>query len=126
MTESAVEVRGLVKRFGALEALRGVELSIPRGAFFALLGPNGAGKSTLLGVLTGVLAADAGELSLLGTRARSIPIALKARIGVVPEELSLFERLTGLQSLTFTGRMFGLTGSDAAARAHELLALTEL
>jgi ABC-2 type transport system ATP-binding protein len=124
--EAAVRISGVVKRFGAVEALRGLELEVPRGAFFALLGPNGAGKSTLLGVLTGVLAADEGEIALLGERARTVPLSIKARIGVVPEELSLFERLTGLQSLTFCGRMYGLSGEEARGRAKELLALTEL
>ena len=122
----AVRVNGLVKRFGAVEALRGLSLSVPRGAFFALLGPNGAGKSTLLGVLTGVLEADAGEVELLGANARPVPLEIKARIGIVPEELSLFERLTGQQSLTFCARLYGLPGEAARARAEELLRLTEL
>lgn len=122
----AVRVRGLVKRFGTVEALRGLDLEVPRGAFYALLGPNGAGKSTLLGVLTGVLAPDGGEVELLGTQAKTVPLTIKARIGIVPEELSLFERLTGLQSLSFCGRMYGLGGDEAKARALELLALTEL
>ena len=124
--EVAVRVTGLWKRFGTVEALRGLDLEVPRGAFYALLGPNGAGKSTLLGVLTGVLAPDGGEVALLGTQSKSVPLSIKARIGIVPEELSLFERLTGLQSLSFCGRMYGLTGEEARGRAKELLALTEL
>jgi ABC-2 type transport system ATP-binding protein len=125
-TALAVEARGLRKRFGQVTALDGLDLTIERGAFFAFLGPNGAGKSTTIALLTGVYAPDAGELRLLGLDARVHGLQLKARMGVVQEELSLFERLTGLQCLTFAGRMYGLTGAEAAARAGELLRLTEL
>lgn len=122
----AVDVRNLVKRFGTFEALRGLTLAIPRGAFYAFLGPNGAGKSTTIALLTGLYAPDAGELTLLGIDAKKSPLSLKQRIGVVPEELALFERLTARQYLTFCGRMYGLPGEEAAARGEELLALTEL
>ena len=124
--ELAVEARGLVKRFGGFTALDGMELTIPRGAFYAFLGPNGAGKSTTIALLTGVYAPDAGRIELLGVDAVAKPLEVKRRIGVVPEELSLFERLTGRQYLTFCGRMYGLGGDEAAARAAELLELTEL
>jgi ABC-2 type transport system ATP-binding protein len=124
--QNAVEARGLVKRFGAFRALDGLELTIERGAFFAFLGPNGAGKSTTISVLTGIYAPDEGEVRILGMDARADPLGVKARIGVVPEELSLFERLTGRQYLTFCGRMYGLPAEQAQARAEELLALTEL
>ena len=122
----AIRVRGLVKRFGAFEALRGLDLEVPRGAFYAFLGPNGAGKSTTISVLTGLYGADAGEVEILGIDARQRPLDVKARVGVVPEELSLFERLTGRQHLTFCARMYGLPGDVAAARAEELLGLTDL
>ncbi len=121
-----MRARGLVKRFGDFTALDGLDLTIERGAFYAFLGPNGAGKSTTLSILTGVYGADAGGIEILGVDARRNPLAVKSRIGVVPEELSLFERLTGRQYLTFCGRMFGLGAGEANARAAELLALTEL
>ncbi|MBI3181492.1 MAG: ABC transporter ATP-binding protein [Myxococcales bacterium] len=122
----AVRARGLVKRFEAVTALDGLDLSIERGAFFALLGPNGAGKSTTISILTGVYAADAGSVEVLGLDASREGLKVKARIGVVPEELSLFERLTGRQYLSFCGRMYGLDGAEAAARGAELLELTGL
>lgn len=122
----AVRVRGLVKRYGDLAALDGLSLEVPRGAFFAFLGPNGAGKSTTIGVLTGVREPDAGEVSILGIDALSRPLDVKARIGVVPEELALFERLTGRQHLVFCGRMYGLSRRDAQARADELLEVVDL
>jgi ABC-2 type transport system ATP-binding protein len=122
----AVDARGLVKRFGGFTALQGMDLNIPRGAFYAFLGPNGAGKSTTIALLTGVYAPDAGHIQLLGVDAVARPLEVKRHIGVVPEELSLFERLSGRQYLTFCGRMYGLAGDEAAARAAELLELTEL
>lgn len=125
-SELAVDARGLVKRFGGFTALNGLNLQIPRGAFYAYLGPNGAGKSTSLALLTGVYGPDAGTIQLLGMDVVRQPLEIKRRIGMVPEELSLFERLTGRQYLTFCGRMFGLSGDEAAARAVELLDLTEL
>ncbi|MDY7231806.1 ABC transporter ATP-binding protein [Hyalangium rubrum] len=125
-SDLAVDARGLVKRFGSFTALNGLDLQIPRGAFYAYLGPNGAGKSTSLALLTGVYGPDAGSIQLLGMDAVRQPLEIKRRIGMVPEELSLFERLTGRQYLTFCGRMFGLSGDEAAARAAELLELTEL
>ncbi|ADO69943.1 ABC transporter ATP-binding protein [Stigmatella aurantiaca] len=125
-TDLAVDARGLIKRFGSFTALNGLDLQIPRGAFYAYLGPNGAGKSTSLALLTGVYGPDGGSIQLLGLDAVRHPLKVKSRIGMVPEELSLFERLTGRQYLTFCGRMYGLEGEEAAARAAELLELTEL
>jgi ABC-2 type transport system ATP-binding protein len=125
-TDLAVDARGLVKRFGSFTALNGLDLQIPKGAFYAYLGPNGAGKSTSIALLTGVYGPDAGSIQLLGMDAVRHPLEIKRRIGMVPEELSLFERLTGRQYLTFCGRMYGLSGDEAAARAVELLELTEL
>lgn len=126
VTAPAVEARGLLKRFGAFTAVDGLDMTIPRGAFYAFLGPNGAGKSTTISMMTGTYAADAGSLRILDHDALRSPIEVKSHIGVVPEELSLFERLTGRQYLVFSGRMHGLQGDQAAARAEELLTLTEL
>lgn len=123
---TAVQVRGLVKKFGELVALNELEMNIETGALYAFLGPNGAGKSTTISVLTGVYAPDAGTMRILGIDAEQDPIALKAQVGVVPEELALFERLTGRQYLTFCGRMYGVAGDVAAQRAEELLELIGL
>ena len=126
MTDAAVEARGLVKRFGTFTAVDALDMTIPRGAFYAFLGPNGAGKSTTISMMTGTYAADAGSLRILGLDALGSPLEVKRLVGVVPEELSLFERLTGRQYLVFSARMHGLPGDAAAARADELLTLTEL
>jgi ABC-2 type transport system ATP-binding protein len=126
VSPTAVEARGLLKRFGNFTAVNGLDMTIPRGAFYAFLGPNGAGKSTTISMLTGIYAADAGSLSILGVDALRQPLDVKKRLGVVPEELSLFERLTGRQYLVFSARMHGLSGEEASARSEELLTLTEL
>ena len=92
---AAVEAKGLVKRFGDLTAVDALSMTIPRGAFYAFLGPNGAGKSTTISLLTGVYAPDGGSMRILGVDALAEPLKVKSHVGVVPEELSLFERLTG-------------------------------
>jgi ABC-2 type transport system ATP-binding protein len=126
MMTPAVEAKGLIKRFGDFTAVNALDMTIPRGSLYAFLGPNGAGKSTTISLLTGLYAPDAGSLSLLGLDALRDPLGVKSRVGVVPEELSLFERLTGRQYLTFCGRMYGLSGDESQRRADELLTLTEL
>ncbi len=122
----AIEVKGLVKRFGNFAAVDGLELNVPAGAFFAFLGPNGAGKSTTIALLTGVYGADEGEIRILGRDLRRDPLGVKASIGVVFEELALFERLTAQQYLVFCARMYGLPADEAVRRAKELLDLVEL
>ncbi|MGI5864950.1 MAG: ABC transporter ATP-binding protein [Myxococcales bacterium] len=122
----AISCEGLVKRFAGFAAVDGLSLEVPAGAFYAFLGPNGAGKSTTIALLTGIYGADAGKIHVLGHDLRREPVAVKAKIGVVFEELALFERLTGRQYLIFCGRMYGLRGDEAARRAVELLDLVEL
>ena len=125
-TPFAIDATGLVKRFGTFAAVNDLSLQVPPGAFYAFLGPNGAGKSTTIALLTGIYRPDAGRIHLLGRDLKADPLDVKRRIGVVPEELALFERLTGRQYLVFCGRMYGLTSDEATARSEELLALTEL
>jgi ABC-2 type transport system ATP-binding protein len=122
----AVETFNLVRRFGQFAAVDHINLRVERGRFFGFLGPNGAGKSTTIKMLTGLLAPTAGEIRVLGRDIESEPLEVKRRIGVVPEDLNLFERLTGAEMLTFTGRMYGLRPPEIAERTPELLALMEL
>lgn len=124
--ELAIDAKGLVKRFGPLTAVDGLDLQVPSGACYAFLGPNGAGKSTSISLLTGLFPADAGSAHILGLDLKSDTLAIKRRIGVVPEELALFERMSGLDYLIFCGRMYGLPARESESRAHDLLALTEL
>ena len=122
----AVETAGLVRRFGEFTAVDGVSLRVERGQFFGFLGPNGAGKSTTIKMLTGLLAPTSGSARVLGHDIAGEPLEVKRRIGVVPEDLNLFERLTGAEMLGFTGRMYGLSREETRERARELLALMEL
>jgi ABC-2 type transport system ATP-binding protein len=122
----AVETFDLVRRFQDFVAVDSINLTINRGSFFGFLGPNGAGKSTTIKMLTGLLAPTSGTVRVLGRDISSEPLEVKKRIGVVPEDLNLFERLTGAEMLAFTGRMYGLHKTEIAERAPELLDLMEL
>ncbi len=122
----AVETFDLVKRFGDFTAVDHITLRVRRGSFFGFLGPNGAGKSTTIKMLTGLLGPTSGKMRVLGRDLEMVPLEVKQRIGVVPEDLNLFERLTGAEMLAFTGRMYGLRKQEIAERAPELLELMEL
>jgi len=125
-TAPAVEATNLVRQFGDFVAVDNLNLTLRRGSFFGFLGPNGAGKSTTIKMLTGLLAPTSGTIRVLGRDITQEPLEVKRRIGVVPEDLNLFERLTGAEMLIFTGRMYGLGKSDIAERSPELLDLMEL
>ena len=97
----------------------GLNLTVPRGSFFGFLGPNGAGKSTTIRMLTGLIPPTSGSIELLGMRMPGDELEIKQRIGLVPDESLLFDRLTGGEFLEFVGRMYGLDAADgAAARAR--------
>ena len=114
----AVETFDLVRRFGDFTAVDHVDLRVSRGSFFGFLGPNGAGKSTTIKMLTGLLGPTSGRIAVLGRNPETEPLEVKRRIGVVPEDLNLFERLTGAEMLVFTGRMYGRKAE--IARSPEL------
>lgn len=118
---TAVALRGLHKRFDQKVAVQSVDLDVPRGSFFGLVGPNGAGKSTTLKMVTGLLRPDAGTAAVDGIDVWSNPRELKRRIGVVGEDLRLFERLTGREMLHYIGLLRGLDRGDADHRAVQLL-----
>ena len=107
----AVETFSLVKQFGDFVAVDHIDLQVRRGSFFGFLGPNGAGKSTTIKMLTGLLPPTSGKLRVLGLDIAEEPMAVKTRIGVVPEDLNLFERLTGADVHHIsTGALFLLVG----------------
>ena len=126
MPEPAVVAEGLSRVFGQLVAVDHVDLRVDAGQFFGFLGPNGAGKSTTIRMLTGLLAPTAGRIHLLGLSLEGNAIEVKRQIGVVPEGLGLFDRLTGSEYLNFVGRMYGLDRGTAAQRTAELLDFMDL
>ncbi len=124
--EFAIETNGLTKDYRNLRAVNALNLRVPRGSFYGFLGPNGAGKSTTIKMLTGLLAPSAGRIQLLGRDFVSDALEIKQRLGVVPEELCLFENLTGREYLVFIGRMYGLDLDVVEARTGELFKLLNL
>jgi ABC-2 type transport system ATP-binding protein len=122
----AVTTTGLTRRFGDFTAVQDVNLTVAPGQFFGFLGPNGAGKSTTIKMLTGLLAPTSGSIRILGLDALANPIEVKRQIGVVPEGLALFGRLTAAEYLHFVGRMYGLDATTTAARTEELLEFMSL
>ncbi len=126
MNDIAIRTEQLTRRFGALTAVDSVDLRVSAGQFFGFLGPNGAGKSTTIKMLTGLLAPSSGRMELLGLDFQRNPIDVKRQIGVVPEGMGLFERLTGSEYLHFVGRMYGLDGATTEKRAGELLEFMQL
>ncbi len=104
----------------------GLSLTVPRGCFFGFLGPNGAGKSTTIRMLTGLIPPNSGSIELLGMPMPAAGLEIKKRIGLVPDESLLFDRLTGSEFLEFVGRMYGLARPVARERAQGLLGLFEL
>ena len=121
MSDLAVQVRGLRKSFGRVTAVDGIDLDVPRGCFFGLVGPNGAGKTTTLSMATGLLRPDAGTVLVDGIDVWRDPREAKRRIGVLPEGLRLFERLSGRELLEFSGRLRQLPDEVVRTRSLELL-----
>ena len=121
--ELAIETKGLTRMYDDFCAVDHIDLHVESGTFYGFLGPNGAGKSTTIKILTGLLAATEGEIHVLGHNMYDIKESLeaKSRIGVVPEDLALFENLTAREHLTFIGRMYLLPAETLRSRIDELL-----
>lgn len=126
MSSLAIEARRLVKAYKSKAAVRDLSLAVRPGVFYAFLGPNGAGKSTTLRMLTGLLKPTSGDVLILGQSIDADPFAVKAAIGLVPDDLPLFDRLTGEETLIFTGRIHGLGTAEARRRSDELLEYFDL
>src|SRR6266403_6059398 len=126
MTEMAIQTQKLTRTFGNLIAVDSIDLQVTAGQFFGFLGPNGAGKSTTIKILTGLLAPTSGSMQLLGVDFAANPVDVKRQIGVVPEGMGLFERLTGAEYLKFVGQMYGLDRATTKRRSEELLEFMQL
>ncbi len=122
----ALSTHGLRRTFGDFVAVDGIDLAVPEGSFYGFLGPNGAGKSTTIKCLTGLLRPSAGSVRILGLDPEREAVAVKRKVGVVPEDLALFDRLTGAENLAFVARVHGLERATFERRAAELLELLEL
>jgi ABC-2 type transport system ATP-binding protein len=124
----AIETHQLTRYFDDFCAVDGIDLRVERGTFYGFLGPNGAGKSTTIKMLTGLLAPSRGEMLVLGLNMRDLreSLEVKRRMGVVPEDLALFDNLTAREYLTFVGRMYLLPRDTIRSRIDELLSLLGL
>jgi len=123
---SLLQVEQLSKVFGAIRAVDAVSFEVRPGEIYGLLGPNGAGKTTTISMISGLLKPDVGEVFVGGGSFWSDPQKAKHLMGVVPQELAIYEELTGQENLEFWGRMAGLSSRDARTRAKELLAALTL
>ncbi len=125
-TNPAIQVRNLHKDFGEVYAVQGIEFEVQRGEIFSLLGPNGAGKSTTISMISGLLKPDQGEITVAGYDVEKEPMQTKAAIGVVPQEIALYEDLSARENLTFWGKMYGLRGDPLKKRVDEILEIIGL
>ena len=117
----ALELTGLWKRFDQTVAVAGLSLSVPAGSFFGIVGPNGAGKTTSLSMATGLLRPDAGRVTVLGHDLWADPVAAKRLIGVLPDGVKLFDRLSGRELVTYHGLLRGLDRPTVTDRTDQLL-----
>jgi ABC-2 type transport system ATP-binding protein len=120
--EIVLLIEGLVKRFGQTTAVAGIDLAVTAGSLFGIVGPNGAGKTTTLSMVTGLLRPDAGKVVIHGIDVWSNPVAAKRNMGVLPDRLRLFDRLTGAQFLFYSGTLRGLDRETVVARTADLAA----
>ena len=123
---AALELQGLWRRFGAKVAVAGVDLVVPQGSFYGLVGPNGAGKTTTLSMATGLLRPDAGTVLVRGHDLWADPVRVKGMLGVLPDGVRLFDRLSGEQLITYAGLLQGLDRQTVAARTADLLGALDL
>ncbi len=119
--ESILEVKDLQKNYGDFAAVKGITFNIKEGEIFSLLGPNGAGKTTTISMLSTLYTPTAGDASIGGHSISKEPMAVKQVIGVVPQELALYEDLTARENLIFWGQMYGLSGKSLNSRVDEVL-----
>jgi lipooligosaccharide transport system ATP-binding protein len=126
MTDAIISASGLTKRYGAVEAVKGISFDVERAGCIGLLGPNGAGKTTTMRMLMGLTTVSGGSLSVFGRPVASLSRAERARIGLVPQDNNLDPDLSVAENLQVYGRYFGLGGARVAARLTELLAFMQL
>src|SRR3990172_1601646 len=120
--KTLLEAKGLVKKYGDHSAVNGVSFEIMEGEIFSLLGPNGAGKTTTISMLSTLYNPTSGDATIGGYSITKEPMAVRNLIGVVPQDLALYEDLTARENLSFWGQMYGLSGKTLHSRIDEVLA----
>jgi ABC-2 type transport system ATP-binding protein len=126
MKSKAIEVQNLHKNYGEIRAVDGVSFDVEQGEIFSLLGPNGAGKTTTISMLSCLLRPEEGDALVLGHSIRKDPMGVKSVLGVVPQEIALYEDLSARENLTFWGKMYGLRGARLKQREDEVLEIIGL
>ncbi|HLJ55041.1 MAG TPA: ABC transporter ATP-binding protein [Chthonomonadaceae bacterium] len=121
-----ITIKGLRKSYGSFEAVKGISFDIHDGEIFGLLGPNGAGKTTTISMIAGLMPPDAGTIEVGGRPANDTSTATRRLIGIVPQELAIYKKLTGRENLEFFGQLYGLTGAPLAERTAAMLDLVGL
>ncbi|HEY74540.1 MAG: export ABC transporter ATP-binding protein [Chloroflexi bacterium] len=121
MNDKAIQAQDLHKNFGDIRAVQGVSFDVCAGEIFSLLGPNGAGKSTIISMLSCLLEPVQGDARVMGHSIKSEQMAVKAAIGVVPQEIALYEDLSARENLNFWGKMYGLRGAALKQRVDEVI-----
>jgi len=124
--EQVLRCRGLRKRFGQRQAVDGVSFEIGAGETYGLLGPNGAGKTTTISMVCGILARDAGEVTVAGAELTPGATRAKGHIGYVPQDLAIYPDMTGRENLAFFGRLYGMGGAELTRRVDEVLEIIDL
>ena len=124
--ENAIEAKGLKKFYKDVKAVNGVDFTIQTGEIFSLLGPNGAGKTTIINLLTGLFPPNAGDALIFGNSIKKEPLKAKALMGVVPQDIALYEDLSARENLMFWGKLYGLRGMQLQTRVDEVLDLIGL
>lgn len=122
----ALSIRGLAKRFGSKIAVNGIDLDVPAGSFYGLVGPNGAGKTTTLSMATGLLRPDFGQAMVHGVDVWKNPLQAKKLLGILPDGVRLFDRLTGEQLVTYAGLLRGMDRDVVTSRVQDLLRALDL
>ena len=122
----ALSIRGLAKRFGGKTAVDNIDLDVPAGSFYGLVGPNGAGKTTSLSMATGLLRPDSGQVMVHGVDVWAQPLEAKRLMGLLPDGVRLFDRLSGEQLVTYAGLLRGMDKDTVAERVGDLLAALDL
>jgi ABC-2 type transport system ATP-binding protein len=126
MSQNIIEAKGLIKRYGGFEAVKGLSFAIRRGEIFGFLGPNGAGKTTTISMLSCLLEPSEGTAIVAGHDVVKASSEVKRRIGLVPQELALYPTLSARDNLDYFGRIYGLRGRALRQRVDEVLDMVEL